>query len=302
MDDVRPLSRDAPLPVYGSRETIGELRERFSYVFKETQRGGGKPRLLPITVAGDPITIGGLRFSPLPVKHGALDILGWRVDEAAGNSAPGGSAGRNKTGTGAVYLTDTSAIPDSSWPLIGCPAVLIIGALRTRPHATHFTFREALDVATRLGARRVVLTHIAMTTTTGRSKRTAGIIRRSVILPARAWDRALTARNWPFNRAAAYTFLVIISLLRQRAQIFRVIGVPPISVFTLIRLGFQVRRVLFFAWLTLLPVTVCFPHISQVRDISILPYRSRPMAPKYSLKPHRGKGQASIMLPKFQKK
>jgi phosphoribosyl 1,2-cyclic phosphate phosphodiesterase len=159
MDDVRPLSRDTPLPVYGSRETIEELRERFSYVFKETQRGGGKPRLLPVTVTpGDPVAIGGLLFSPIPVKHGALDILGWRIDEST--ALGGGPGDRIKAGTGAVYLTDTSEIPDSSWPLIGSPAVLIIGALRARPHATHFNFEQALDTAVRLGAPRTVLTHI----------------------------------------------------------------------------------------------------------------------------------------------
>jgi phosphoribosyl 1,2-cyclic phosphate phosphodiesterase len=144
MDDVRPLSRETPLPVYGSRETIEELRERFSYVFRETQWGGGKPRLAPQVVTGA-IAIGGLRFSPIPVIHGVLPILGWRVDE--------GSAA-------AVYLTDTSGIPDPSWPLIGSPEVLIIGALRKRPHPTHFNFEQALDTALKIGARRNFLTHI----------------------------------------------------------------------------------------------------------------------------------------------
>ncbi|MDR2178392.1 MAG: MBL fold metallo-hydrolase [Treponema sp.] len=147
MDDVRPFSRENPLPVYGNRETIKELTERFSYVFKETQRGGGKPRIIPIvaTVSGGPIVIGGLRFSPVPVIHGALPILGWRVDE--------GSAA-------AVYLTDTSEIPGPSWPLIGKPGVLIIGGLRTRPHPTHFNFEQALDAAVKTGARQSLLTHI----------------------------------------------------------------------------------------------------------------------------------------------
>ena len=143
MDDLRPLSRETPLPVYGNQETIDEVRERFSYVFRETQRGGGKPRLLP-TVAG-PVAIGGLRFSPIPVIHGTLSILGWRVDEGP---------------AAAVYLTDTSDIPASSWPLIGRPGVLIIGGLRTRPHPTHFNFDQALDAAARTGARRSFLTHI----------------------------------------------------------------------------------------------------------------------------------------------
>jgi hypothetical protein len=64
-----------------------------------------------------------------------------------------------------------------------------------------------------------------------------------------------------------YTFLVTKSLLRQRAQIFMVTVEPSISVFTFFRFGFQTRRVRFLAWLTELPVTVCFPQISQVRDI-----------------------------------
>jgi phosphoribosyl 1,2-cyclic phosphate phosphodiesterase len=59
-----------------------------------------------------------------------------------------------------VYLTDTSAIPGASLPLIQNPGVLIIGALRRRPHPTHFNFDEALEAALRIGARRVYLTHI----------------------------------------------------------------------------------------------------------------------------------------------
>jgi phosphoribosyl 1,2-cyclic phosphate phosphodiesterase len=154
MDDVRPLSRDTPLPVYGNRETIDELLERFSYVFKETQQGGGKPRLLPQAITA-PLTTGGLTFTPLPVKHGALDILGWRIDESP---ACGGPASRAPAS--AVYLTDTSAIPPSTWPLIGQPDILIIGGLRIRPHETHFTFAEALDAAAQAKAKQTYLTHI----------------------------------------------------------------------------------------------------------------------------------------------
>jgi phosphoribosyl 1,2-cyclic phosphate phosphodiesterase len=153
MDDVRPLSRDSPLPVYGNQETINEILERFSYVFKETQRGGGKPRLLPQVVSA-PIAIGGLIFSPLPVKHGALDILGWRIEET-----PVLLEGRPAT-SAAVYLTDTSAIPDATWPLIGRPDILIIGGLRTRPHETHFTFSQALDAAAKARAGQTYLTHL----------------------------------------------------------------------------------------------------------------------------------------------
>jgi hypothetical protein len=42
-------------------------------------------------------------------------------------------------------------------------------------------------------------------------------------------------------------------------------------VLTLWMLGFQTLRVLFFAWLTLFPVTVLFPHMSHTRAIVFLP-------------------------------
>lgn len=158
LDDVRPLSRDSPLPVYGSRATLEELKERFSYIFRETQQGGGKPRIIPSEVSG-PFDIGRLRVVPVPVKHGNLDILGWRIDEARDASF---SAVTDKLcpPESAVYLTDTSAIPPSSLPLIGRPDVLVIDGLRARPHETHFSFEQALNTASELGAKQVFLTHI----------------------------------------------------------------------------------------------------------------------------------------------
>jgi phosphoribosyl 1,2-cyclic phosphate phosphodiesterase len=145
LDDVRPLTREKPLPVYGNRATLEQVKERFAYVFRETQRGGGKPRLCLVEVAG-PVSLGGLCFIPLPVKHGGLDILGWRINGEGGGPA--------------VYLTDISEISPAAWASIGRPEVLIIDGLRTRPHETHFTFEQALTNAAAIGAQRVFLTHI----------------------------------------------------------------------------------------------------------------------------------------------
>jgi phosphoribosyl 1,2-cyclic phosphate phosphodiesterase len=146
LDDVRALTWEKPLRVYGNRATMGEVKERFSYAFRETQRGGGKPRLILVETGG-PVSLGGLKFTPLPVKHGGLDILGWRIDEAAG---PGP----------AVYFTDISEIPPASRNTARRPEVLIIDGLRSRPHETHLSFEQALTAAVEMGARRVFLTHI----------------------------------------------------------------------------------------------------------------------------------------------
>jgi phosphoribosyl 1,2-cyclic phosphate phosphodiesterase len=153
MDDLRPLSREKPLPVYGNEQTIMEMKERFSYVFRETQEGGGKPRLEPQAVTA-PVRAGGLVFYPLPVKHGELDILGWYVEEKPGRS------GSSSAGGGFLYFTDTSAVPASTRCLIPRPHTIVIGGLRLRPHPTHFTFKEAMETALELGAERIYLTHI----------------------------------------------------------------------------------------------------------------------------------------------
>ncbi|MDR0623686.1 MAG: MBL fold metallo-hydrolase [Treponema sp.] len=145
LDDVRSLTREKPLPVYGNRATLREVEERFSYAFRQTQRGGGKPRLVLVEAEG-PVSLGSLRFTPVPVKHGRLDILGWRID--GGTPAP------------AVYLTDISEISPAARKTIGRPEVLIIDGLRARPHETHFTFEQALVCAVEMDARRVFLTHI----------------------------------------------------------------------------------------------------------------------------------------------
>ncbi|MDR0389638.1 MAG: MBL fold metallo-hydrolase, partial [Spirochaetaceae bacterium] len=75
LDDVRPFSRDRPIPVYGNAPTIRELKERFAYIFHPVQTGGGLPQIECYS-AGAFVLVGGLRFTPVPVKHGNLDILG----------------------------------------------------------------------------------------------------------------------------------------------------------------------------------------------------------------------------------
>ena len=150
LDDVRPLSWENPIPVYANEQTIMEMKERFSYVWKETQVGGGKPKITP-KVLNEPLKIGNLEITPVPVKHGCLDILGWEVSE------------KNNSGEKFLYLTDTSFIPDSSKKQLenqNCSRVIIIGGLRIRPHKTHFCFEEALDAVQNLKAKEVYLTHI----------------------------------------------------------------------------------------------------------------------------------------------
>jgi phosphoribosyl 1,2-cyclic phosphate phosphodiesterase len=140
LDDVRPLTRERVLPVYGNAPTLDETRERFAYIFRETQAGGGKPRI-ELRLAGGPVSAGGLELVPVPVLHGSLPILGWRTGSFA-------------------YITDCSELPSSSLPLLEGVETLVITGLRREPHATHFSLDQGMEAARRIGAKRTWLTHM----------------------------------------------------------------------------------------------------------------------------------------------
>jgi phosphoribosyl 1,2-cyclic phosphate phosphodiesterase len=142
LDDVRRFNvlRQAAIPCYGDARTIAELKRTFAYIFDGADEGGGIPRIQLYPIGGT-FSIGGEEIVPVPVWHGQRQILGFRLRDFA-------------------YLTDCSGIPDRSWPLLQGLDTLAIDALRHRPHPTHFTVAQSLEVSARLGARRTWLTHI----------------------------------------------------------------------------------------------------------------------------------------------
>ena len=130
-----------PLPCYGDELTLVDIRKTFAYVFDPaTPRGGGLPELDLRLVAGN-IGVGGHEVVPVPLLHGERPILGLRFGRFA-------------------YLTDCSRIPDASWPLLHNLDVLVIDALRERPHPTHFSLSEAVEAAHRIAAPRTYFTHM----------------------------------------------------------------------------------------------------------------------------------------------
>lgn len=141
--DVRPLSCKKELVLYADERTEIDIRRRFDYFFdyNPIQQGGGIPRVTLIQVKGKPIDFFGVSIIPIPVMHGKLSILGWRI----GNLA---------------YLTDASFIPESSFRLLEGVDTLILNALREKPHGTHFSLSEAIEVAKRIGSRQTYFVHI----------------------------------------------------------------------------------------------------------------------------------------------
>jgi phosphoribosyl 1,2-cyclic phosphate phosphodiesterase len=143
LDDLRRFNmmQGAPMPCYADAGAWETIRHTFSYAFDGKPRlGGGVPQIDARVIDG-PFTAAGLAVVPVPLMHGRMPILGFRFGAFA-------------------YLTDCNAIPAASWPLLEGVEVVIIDALRDRPHTTHFTVEEALAAARRIGPRQTYLTHM----------------------------------------------------------------------------------------------------------------------------------------------
>ena len=143
IDDLRPFNVKGadPIPVYAGPEAVTSMKRNFTYIFGNGERSGYCPRLTLQPINGA-FELFGLPIVPVPLKHGSGTSLGFRIGPVA-------------------YLTDCSAIPDTSLPLLEGLELLILDALRFRPHASHFNIAGAIEQADRIGAAQTLLTHLS---------------------------------------------------------------------------------------------------------------------------------------------
>src|SRR5712672_3439159 len=142
-DDIRPFNirQRSALPVFSNEETFRIIRRVFAYVFDDKPTLSTVPSVTLNTILG-PRDLLGIPFTPLPLLHGDMEVLGFRFGRAA-------------------YLTDFSKIPDSSMALLENLDELILDALRDIPHPMHQTVEQALAIIQQLKPRRAWFTHIA---------------------------------------------------------------------------------------------------------------------------------------------
>jgi phosphoribosyl 1,2-cyclic phosphate phosphodiesterase len=144
LDDLRRFNDilNGPLPCYGSKDTMEHLQRMFSYAFTHNPYYvSAKPRLHAIEVNGA-FDLFGSPVVPVELVHGSTLVLGYRIGRFA-------------------YCTDCNDIPPTSQEKLRDLDVLVLDALRIRPHPTHLTLEQAIDWARRIGAKRTFFTHIA---------------------------------------------------------------------------------------------------------------------------------------------
>ncbi|HEY2800424.1 MAG TPA: MBL fold metallo-hydrolase [Chthoniobacterales bacterium] len=146
-DDLRRFAspRGGRMPVYASAETMADLERVYEFAFKTVSPWPGYLKPEPHIVCG-PFSLGNTLITPLPVPHGSSETNGYLFTRAGVKLV--------------AYLSDCSAVPDEIVRRIEGVKLLIIDALRQKPHPTHLSVDQALEIAARVRPKRTLFTHI----------------------------------------------------------------------------------------------------------------------------------------------
>jgi len=142
LDDLRSYNyvQKSIIPLYSTNQALNSIRSRFDYMFGENKYPGSTS--LDLREAAAPFDFEDVTITPLPINHGAVEILGFRINNFA-------------------YITDVKSIPESTMPLLNGVKILVLGGLRWEPqHPTHLTIPESAKLAQKIGADKTYLVHM----------------------------------------------------------------------------------------------------------------------------------------------
>lgn len=145
LDDIRPINfRHGPVDTFASESTWQQLRKVFAYIFERKHIGGGLPQINPHVVESE-FDVCGLNVTPFPVIHGKGEVTGFRFSDGQRSFA---------------FVTDCNEIPDSSLEQMRGLDLLILDALRIKPHPTHLHLEQSLTYIAEVKPKRALLTHM----------------------------------------------------------------------------------------------------------------------------------------------
>ena len=146
-DDMRRFCeiQDFEMPVFASAATMEGLRNTFRYAFDEPQPWKNYLRLDPEEING-PFRLGETEIIPVDLPHGKFTSTGYVFLRG----------GRKLL----AYFTDCAEVPPEAVEAARGVDVLVLDALRERPHPTHMTINQALEAATIISPRVSYFTHL----------------------------------------------------------------------------------------------------------------------------------------------
>jgi phosphoribosyl 1,2-cyclic phosphate phosphodiesterase len=143
IDDLRPFnfSSDTRIPVYANQNTLDRLTNSFDYAFGNGRMVPGVPNLKAIAITGQ-FKVNELDVFPLELWHGNSIVFGYRINNFA-------------------YCTDVNKIPEHTYEQMNNLDVLVLDALREKPHPTHLSVQEAIEIAQKIDAKKTFLIHMS---------------------------------------------------------------------------------------------------------------------------------------------
>lgn len=145
LDDLRDWTNNTrvSMPLFVRNQDMPTLSKTHFYLVDTATKmsGGGVAQLDIIQTDDAPFDVLGVEFTPLPVEHGSgFTANGYRI----GNIC---------------YITDVSAIPETTKKLMEGCELLVLDALRPgRTHGSHLTLEEAVEIAKEVRAPRTLFT------------------------------------------------------------------------------------------------------------------------------------------------
>ncbi|NJW53309.1 MBL fold metallo-hydrolase [Salinimicrobium oceani] len=143
LDDIRPyFFRQGDIPIYAHARVMASLQKRFDYIFASENKYPGAPSVQENLIENTSFTVKGIPVIPVEVMHNRVQVFGFRIRDFA-------------------YLTDAKTIAQAEAEKLKGVDVLVVNALRTEPHHSHFNLDEALEFIAKINPRRAYLTHIS---------------------------------------------------------------------------------------------------------------------------------------------
>ena len=142
IDDLRQFlwSKKEKLPVYGSKQTISDLKTRFSYIFEQNNSYFQPPLDINIIENND-FSIGDINVIGFKQNHGKEITLGFKIKNF-------------------VYSTDVKSFPKESEKYLYNLDLWIVDCVRYEPHYSHSHFEQTLSWIEKFKPKKAILTHL----------------------------------------------------------------------------------------------------------------------------------------------